>query len=840
VGGLERDQGAPRKERRPLSRTRGGAFVGRRNQLRQARALLAGCLEDARGTTLCVRGESGLGKSRLLAEIEASARQLGFDWLPALVLDFGIGASGGAIRALTAGLLGVQPGDAEGARAALERAIDSELLPAELGPFVLDLLDVPLLDAERQSLSGVDGPSRAELRLDALSELVRGTSRRRPLALSIEDIHWADSVTLAFVTRLIAVADEARCVLCLTTRRAGDPLGDDRADFPSSALVRLELGPLRTAEALELARGLGAGQDEATLACVERAAGNPLFLEQLLEAKKSGPRLPETLEGLFLSRLERLPEKDRAALEIASVLGQRFELESVRALLGVADYEPAELLARKLLRTDSAALLFQHALIRDAVYGSLARVRREALHRSAATHYETRDAVLHAEHLELGGRPAARAYLNAAEELLGAYQFERASRLLDHAMGITHEPGELYALAELRGRAAIDAATPDAAADAYERALGAAGSDRERCGALIGLAIAHRQRSDYDAMLAAVTRATALATEFDWPLELSKLRYLRGSACFALGRPGDGLLEHEAALRLVERAGDAEWKARALSGIADAHYALGQMTLAEMHFEQAALCCEAHGFQRFATPNRLMISLINLLRGDTPKAIAVARQSLASGEGARDRSAAIMSRHLFAMAHLLRGEYEIGRHEAALSLEAARRSGARRFDAESLALVAIAERGLGRREAALRSAEAAVTSARSAGLAFSGPIALGALAALCDDRELARRCLDEGDALLRARPIAHNGFWFSLLALRYAVAARDQALVERHAAWLGEFARRDRLEACELAADLARAAVSGPVPEALATRASRLGLSIAFLIGRDSAEKLLD
>ncbi len=260
--------------------------MGRRHQLRQARALLAGCLEDGRGTTLCVRGESGVGKSRLLAEIETSARALGFAWLPALVLDFGVGASGGAIRALTSGLLGVTPGDPEGPRRALERGIDSGAVPAELGPFVLDLLDVPLLDAERQSLSDVDGSTRAELRLDALSELVRGQSRRRPLALSIEDIHWADSVTLAFVTRLIAVADEARCVLCLTTRSAGDPLGEDRGDFSPGALVRLDLGPLRAAEALELAHELGAANDETTRACVERAAGNPLFLEQLLESRQ--------------------------------------------------------------------------------------------------------------------------------------------------------------------------------------------------------------------------------------------------------------------------------------------------------------------------------------------------------------------------------------------------------------------------------------------------------------------------------------------------------------------------------------------------------------------------
>jgi tetratricopeptide (TPR) repeat protein len=826
---------------RRLSRRNGrGAFVGRRNQIRQVRALLAGCLEDGRGTAICIRGEAGLGKTRLLSELEAEARALGFDWLSSLVYDFGVGASDGAITALAAGLVGARAHDVDGARAAVERAIDASLVPAEMGPFLLDVLEVPLLDAERQILSDVDGRSRAELRVESLAELVKGTSRHRPLVLSLEDIHGADSVTLAFVARLIAVADEARCVLLVTTRSDGDPLSEDRRDFPPSALVRLELGPLRDTEAHELLRDRGLEDQELAETCVERAGGNPLFLEGLLDAMTNGEPLPARLEDLLLFGVERLPAAERGALDIASVLGQRFELETLRALLGSVRYEPGELVERMLVEGDAGKLEFRHALVRTAVYGALGRARREELHSRAAAYYEGRDAVLHAEHLELGGRPAALAYLDAAEKLLGAYQFERASRLLDHAMGITHDANELYALAELRGRAAIDAASPDEAAEAYERALGAAGSDRERCEALIGLGIAHRQRASHDAMLSVVARASALAEEFDWPLERAKIHYLRGSASFALGRPGDSVIEHEAALRLVERVGDAEWKARALSGIGDAHYALGQMTLAEMHFEQAALCCEAHGFARFAAPNRLMIAMINLLRGDTQKAVAVARRSLDSADAARDRNAAIMARHLFAMAHLLRGEYELGQREALSSLEAARRSGSRRFDAESLALLAIAERCLGRSRAALRSAEAAVASARKAGLAYSGPIALGALAVSCEDRERARRALEEGDSLLRDRPIAHNGFWFSLLALRYAVATRDVSLVERHARFLGELARRDHLIACELAVEVARAAVKGPVPATLVAKASALGLSMSLLIGSDSAEKLLD
>ncbi len=227
---------------------------------------------------------------------------------------------------------------------------------------------------------------------------------------------------------------------------------------------------------------------------------------------------------------------------------------------------------------------------------------------------------------------------------------------------------------------------PDAAADAYERALGAAGSDRERCGALIGLGVAHRQRSDYEAMLSAVARATRArdgvrlaARAREAPL-LARKRLLRARAARGrlAGARGGATARRARGRRRVEGA--------RLSGIGDAHYALGQMTLAEMHFEQAALCCEAHGFERFATPNRLMISMINLLRGDTRKA--------ADGRGpfARFGRGSVRSECGHHVASPVRDGAPPQRRvraRASRSRAFARRcarSGSRRFDAESLAL----------------------------------------------------------------------------------------------------------------------------------------------------------
>src|SRR5262249_23112559 len=135
--------------------------------------------------------------------------------------------------------------------------------------------------------------------------------------------------------------------------------------------------------------------------CVERAAGNPLFLEQLLRAaNEHDERLPVSLHSLVLARTDRLPESDRAAARVAAVIGQRFGLALLRHVARLPDYACDALVAHFLVRPDGDDYLFVHALIRDGIYASLTRARRVELHRAAADWFEQRDPVLRAEHLD--------------------------------------------------------------------------------------------------------------------------------------------------------------------------------------------------------------------------------------------------------------------------------------------------------------------------------------------------------------------------------------------------------------------------------------------------------
>src|SRR5690606_33820566 len=122
---------------------------------------------------------------------------------------------------------------------------------------------------------------------------------------------------------------------------------------------------------------------------------------------------PASVQSIVLERLDRLAPAPRAALQAASVLGQRFDLAALAQLLDGA-FDPAPLVAQALVRCEGDEGVFVHGLIRDAVYASMLRSRRRELHERAAAWFAGRDAALHAEHLAAAENPrAAAAYLDA-------------------------------------------------------------------------------------------------------------------------------------------------------------------------------------------------------------------------------------------------------------------------------------------------------------------------------------------------------------------------------------------------------------------------------------------
>jgi hypothetical protein len=167
-----------------------------------------------------------------------------------------------------------------------------------------------------------------------VAELVTRASGRRPLLLAIEDLHWADQMTLDHLANLAETVAGCPALLVMTSRLERDPLHEawgpttrpaDRDDRPRPASAERSQRP---AEAYFDALG------ELAQRCVERADGNPLFLEQLLRhAEESAEGVPGSIRSLVQARLDRLALPDKRALQAASVLGQRFTAEALAVLL---------------------------------------------------------------------------------------------------------------------------------------------------------------------------------------------------------------------------------------------------------------------------------------------------------------------------------------------------------------------------------------------------------------------------------------------------------------------------------------------------------------------------
>ena len=419
----------------------------------------------------------------------------------------------------------------------------------------------------------MDNAARNRGKQALVADLVRRLSNRSPLIVLIEDIHWADGVVLAHVASLAAAVADCGALLVLTSRLEGDPLDQAwRAQTHGSPLMTIDLSPLRENEALALAGEYLEATSRFAQSCVERAEGNPLFLDQLLRSAEetSEDAVPGSVQSIVLARMDNLDPLDRLAVQAASVIGQRFSLDLLRDLIESEQYAADPLVAHYLVRPDDADFLFAHALIRDSVYSSLLTGRKRELHGRAAAWFAEHDPVLRAEHLDRAeDSAAAQAYLEAADVQAELFHFERALRLVERGLEVAQEAADRYRLLMRQGECLREMGQPARSIDIYQRALTEADSDIENCRAWIGLAAGMRVTDDYDAALQLLEQAESVARERGLERELSQVHYYRGNLYFPLGNIEGCLEQHRLALDYAERAQSPECQVRALSGLGD-------------------------------------------------------------------------------------------------------------------------------------------------------------------------------------------------------------------------------------------------------------------------------
>ena len=367
-------------------------FVGRAPELAALEALLVEA-ERGRGQIVGILGEPGYGKTRLIREfLDALAPRRVTTYEGGCLSYASASPYQPIIEMLRHGFALREEDGAQAVADTVRSAVVALALDAdELAPFLLHLLGAP----RPERVAGWSPEAIRRQTVEAIRRLVLAGSRQRPLVVVIEDLQWIDRTseeTLAALADIVAGSP----LMLLTTYRPGyQPPWAARSNATQFALR-----PLEHDDSLALVRSVAADDDltgELSERVLTRAAGVPLFIEELTRALTERPRLaddviPETVQATLTARLGHLSPPDRALLQTASVIGRDVPATVLAAVAGVIEaplreslgrLEQAEFLFETRLAS-AASYRFKHVLTQEAAYRSLPDDQRRVVHARVA------------------------------------------------------------------------------------------------------------------------------------------------------------------------------------------------------------------------------------------------------------------------------------------------------------------------------------------------------------------------------------------------------------------------------------------------------------------------
>jgi tetratricopeptide (TPR) repeat protein len=599
----------------------------------------------------------------------------------------------------------------------------------------------------------------------------------------------------------------------MTTRFDGDPLDRQwRAASQGTPLLTIDLGPLRPEEALLMAGGVVESSNRFALNCIERAEGNPLFLEQLLRNITEGEdsTIPPTIQSLVLARMDRLQAQDKLALQAASVIGKRFSLAGVRHLMEDPGYVCDVLMRSDLIRPDAGDYLFAHALIQEGVYSSLLKSRKRELHARAAHWYGEREPVLRAEHLDRAEHAdAARAYLAAAQDEMRRLSLDTALRLAQRGAELAQESALRREFAMLCGAVLRETGHTIESIAAFAQALDLAGNnDEQRCLALIGIAAGHRVTGAMQEAMAALDIAQPIAERLQLAGARSHIHSMRGNLYFAQGKVAACGAEHQSALDHARQAADVECEAQAWSGLGDHAYAQGRMQTALDHFRRCVELNRQAGLVRREIPNLCMVGHCLGWLGEAQASLDEIRRALTLADRIGLLQAQVMTLESLAFALVFQGDYGRAEPWAEKATAAARQASARRYLAVDNLLLAACKLARGQRDGAQALLTEAFAISEQTGMGFIGPSLYALQARLEHDPEARRHALTRGEALLDDDCLAHSRLMFYRDAITLALADRHWEEATRYADAMEQSFRIEPMPFVQLAVAKARALVA--------------------------------
>lgn len=359
-------------------------MVGRRAEL----DTLLQAFDDGRAgspRTVIVRGEAGIGKTRLVQEFLAEAAVRRGD--PPLVVAIGqcvdlgpIGAPFGPIRRVLRDL------HAAVGTPTLRAAAGSPAVIATLAALVPGIADETPAEDQRTGEFA-----------EAIEVLLESLSNDRHVVVVIEDLQWADAATLALIKTLASTL-RGRHLTIVATYRSDDidrfhPLKPVLAELDRTrAIIRVEVGRLSSDEVAEQVAQLVADDPRDLAGLTERSGGIPFLVEELVDLGDRG--LPDTLRELVLARYARLSDEAQETVRVMAAGGVHSDHDVLVAVAPQSEHDLdlalREAIDARVVLADGAGYAFRHALTQEAVHGEMLPSERVRVHRRYAEYLSER------------------------------------------------------------------------------------------------------------------------------------------------------------------------------------------------------------------------------------------------------------------------------------------------------------------------------------------------------------------------------------------------------------------------------------------------------------------
>lgn len=320
-------------------------------------------LEDGQGSIIAVLGEAGLGKSRLVAEWRkvALAENGDLRWIEGRCLSFGTTMAHHLSTDVLRGMIDAPAGSSleqtnQALRSTLEEHVKEEF--DEVYPYLGHLLGLELGEDAEAKVKYLEGPALQAKYVSAFKKLLKAMANDRPTILVCEDVHWADPSSVELGLQIMPVVADVPLAVALVSRPEKDSPGwrmvERAREVAGAGAMELHLAPLSENDSQVLVSNLLEVEqlpEDVRERILQKTEGNPFFVEEVIrmlidrgdlvqegdqwivEGEIDSIDIPDTLQGVLTARIDRLPEEAKRALQVAAVIGRRFQVKVLEEVL---------------------------------------------------------------------------------------------------------------------------------------------------------------------------------------------------------------------------------------------------------------------------------------------------------------------------------------------------------------------------------------------------------------------------------------------------------------------------------------------------------------------------